>query len=1045
MGAPIIGPPFSPQTLPSTVPEELQQNLATYFNLETQGNEYTSSFNQQMLFSTSSTLPPITPANSSSTAYLKAIAEAKAGFKEILDFNDRSQSLLNINRWYDNINFMNSLAALQTAMKALATRETQFGSGQKTQLVNFNNGPLAAYNSALTAASNQTAAMRQIQDNYLNGIITPEQYNLEVAAWNASAVTINSDLATAYTNYQAAVAAINAQITANNAAADIINGTRIGIGIQETIAQQQPIALAPAPAPLPTNVPLGIPPPTIAPEYLLPASIPTIPSVSTVGTGWQGSATAYMKNYYGPVFERELPAFLSYSEGLERQGAYRSLLLFTLAGKTATNIAYIDRFPKAPSNAGSASPNPAGGVALMAASLGLSNNALSGAISQNSISPILSELLKSVPEGIQEQTLQNTAIVVLKALQRSSLFTGAAALELMGNHLDVVSPGSTATEAVVGLAALKTLTGLIGSGALEQNIASAVTSLLEGAGLTKEQIAQAVQALTSGATLGILLLGVLNLARSLEQPGLVGQFLGQQSLDGVDINDLIGQATVNNIGTALQNPVTVLYLREFLTKEFSSNQPIIDPQRKEGGQTTSFSPSSTSEESTKLTSSTSEESGESSTSSSSEESSSTSSVESTSSSSEETTQSSSTSSGSEVTEQDIVNQLVKNQQIVNSTINSRALADTILNRTLESGRIQTELQLRDALAASLKVENFSEDYAQQVIDRAAEFLRNELSLPGLDTSFNDTVYRRQSLQSDAFLNDDVRPVLRNDYSFETVRDFRDQLSSDLVEKGVSPGRASELSNIAAATIQTGDLRRTIEGRALDRGRLEKSISENLQSQGFTPEDAQTIASNVGTTTAGGQYSSEVALRDAILTSLRSQGVSEPIAQQVQSTAITVPADTNLLKTLGNGNVLSQDDLIAQFTSDITKRLRQPLGPQEASNLANLGVLTLFGPQQSPQEKSINDVKENLSVKDQFQAAWDTFISKVDNKNTQETVISRFADQFRESIKGSFDAFDLAQRYSNPANNLVLCSAWGLMYSGVSGEPSNFKKDIDIRI
>jgi len=913
MGSPIIGPPFSSQVLPSTAPEQLQQNLATYFNMETVGDQYTTPLSQQQeLFSTSSTLPPITPANSSSSDYLLAIGKAKAAFKNILDFNDRNQSLLNISRWYDNINFLNSLAALQTAMRQLATRETQFTSNQKSQLINFNNGPLAAYNNALAAASAQSAAFRQIQDNYLNGTITPAQYNAEVAAWNASAATINSNLTTAYSNYQTAVTALNAQIAANNAAAQQINGIRIGIGIHDNIQLQQPISISSAPTPLPTNVPNAPIIPSIPSNYLVPTSFPTVPNVSTVGTGWQGSTSAYMKNYFTPIFESQLPAFLSYSEGLERQGAYRALLLFKLAGKTTTNIGYVDRFPKAPSNSASGVANPSGGVALMASSLGLSNNALSGAISQNSISPILSELLASVPEGIQEQIMQNTAIVVLKALQKASLFSGAAALDLISNHLDAVSPGSPATEAAVGLASLKSLTGLIGSGGLEQNIASAVTGVLEGAGLTPHQIAKALQALTSGATVGVLLLGVLNLAKSLELPGLVGQFLGQQSLNGINVNDLIEQATVNNLNTALQNPVTVLYLKESITKELSSSG-----SKGADGQITGAGKAEL----------------------------------------------------HGTTEQDIVNQ----------QIDARSLADTIVNRALENNRIQTDLQLRNALATSLKTENFAEDYAQQIADRASEFLRNELSLPGLDTSFNDSVYRRQSLQSSAFVNDEVQPVLRNDYSFETVRDFRDQLSSDLTNNGVSPDKASELSNTAAATLQTGDLKKVIEGRILDRERLEKSIAENLKSQGFTPENAQSIASSVGSTTTSQQYPTEVSLREAIFTGLKNQGVSAPIAQQVQSSAVTVSADANVLKTLGNGNVLSQDDLIAQLTSDVTKRLKSSIGPQDASNLANLGVLTLFGPQESPQEKSINDVKENLSVKDQFQAAWTAFTSQIDNK------------------------------------------------------------------
>jgi hypothetical protein len=138
--------------------------------------------------------------------------------------------------------------------------------------------------------------------------------------------------------------------------------------------------------------------------------------------------------------------------------------------------------------------------------------------------------------------------------------------------------------------------------------------------------------------------------------------------------------------------------------------------------------------------------------------------------------------------------------------------------------------------------------------------------------------------------------------------------------------------------------------------------------------------------------------------------------------------------------LTQDQLSAQLTKETTQQLRLPLGTTTAQDIAQQLSLLLFGIPQSSEQVYTNNVNNTASVVYQLKDAVNFIYKQSDDK-------SRIAlqEQFSQFMKPSVSLHDLNLRFLDPANNLVLSGAWGLMYAGTNAEPSNYKKSIDIRI
>lgn len=382
-------------------------------------------------------------------------------------------------------------------------------------------------------------------------------------------------------------------------------------------------------------------------------------------------------------------------------------------------------------------------------------------------------------------------------------------------------------------------------------------------------------------------------------------------------------------------------------------------------------------------------------------------------------------------------------------------ANDIVNRVVQNRRIQTDQQLRAAVISSYLQEQSSTtsassqvapsinyNRANELAAATSDFVRRERLIGNLDYNFSRSNLAQQSLQNDLFLQQDLQNGLSNlsQESIASYRDFNSQLRVSLQDNGLSQSRATELADQATLAVQPERLRSSFNSDNLNQSLLQSSLSSALQSQGTSAEQASAAASAALDTVLADNFTSALLLQEAITRQLTLQGFNLPTAEAAVAGAIVVPQQTDLLRTAGNGQILSLDQLTAQLVSAASDQLKIPVGRSLASNIADQLAFTLLGAPLSSQQVNINDINNSASAYHQAKNALEFLV-----KTNGDKVVEAAQADFTAFIKPSIDLFDLSVRYLDPANSLVLCGAWGIMYSGTSSEPSNFKKSIDILI
>lgn len=830
-------------------------------------------------------------------------------------------------------------------MTPLPSEVTLFNS-IKSSIDAINQGTLFNYNMALFSAQSDPktqqliTALTTYQQN-------PNQTNLN--AYTAALTTYltfanqqNKDTAPVGALYAAAKAYIDAVNNYNNNilpglndSINTANDARVLSGVTPPIPNQDPIDVPSIQLLLlPTNI--GFPPPNTNPfTGVTSAVLPKAPK----GTSTPTSSAAFLSKYFTAIFDTQLAAFKAYTNILSLQDAYRSYLHLVLQGKTNVlpNNSYLERFNQVYANTGTGSNPIGGGASAIASIVGLDSNSLSAVISQALFSAALNNYINAPSQ--QDRASEAISLVALQALQTASVYAGLPALGLLSGNLEAVGPNSATTDTAVALSALKSITGLVGSGGLEENIKTALNEALKDSGLTASQITDIVKIATASVSIGVLLFGVLAVSKALNLPGLLGQVVGS-AFDQDTIGKLITQLQSTTVGTVLANPVSVIFLKETLANA------------------------------------------------------------------------------------------ILNKGLSQSKEQAQFIANDLVNRTLANQRINSDLELRASLNATLLSANFNAADAAALAAQGANFVRGELLIRGLDTSFSEKNLNNQLLQNPLFFNPDIQQAIAQHESFETIRQFRDALSLQLLAAGKNQTDADNTANQAAFAIQSNDLKRAFDAKNIDQQQLANSLLGSV-----SPENAQNISSQLR---AQG-FNSEQLMREAIAQQLKPTGLSSLDAQKAAANAIIVPSQTDPLKN-GNGQILSPDQLAAQLALETTNQLKLALGTAKASDIGNQLALLLVGAPPSSQQVYVNDVNNSASVFYQLKNAVD-FITKAAGEKATAAV----QEDFSRTMKPTVSTLDLLERFLDPANSLVLSGAWGLMYSGTNAEPSNFKKSIDIRI
>jgi|GEM_PF-4611511 len=833
----------------------------------------------------------------------------------------------------------------------LSPAEAAFFASIKFDIDSLNNGAVFNYNTYLTLAlaSQETVDMIQALADYQNGSIGAAAYDAAVTNYldyannvaNPQLTIHGSQLISDTTNYNANLANVNAQIQAFN-----VDRTALG----EPLIPEQVQLNVPALSTLllPIDIPTSGQPQLITDPFS--QITPLLPSTPE-GTSTPTNLSGFLSKYYNALFDTQLTAFKAYTGVLSLQEAYRSQLYLVLNGKTnlLPNNSYIERFPQSYFASGPGA-NPGSSPTAIASSIGIDSRSLSAIISQSILSAALGEFVKSSTQPGVTGTItaaeisDSLTLVALQSLQNASVYAGGPALGLLQNNLEAVSPNSAATDTAVALSALKAITGLIGSGGLEQNVQAALTETLKDAGLDPAQIAEVIKLATSGVSAGLLLFGALAVAKALNLPGLVGQLLGT-SFDRENVSTLISKLAGTTINDELTNPIVALFLKDTLAN------------------------------------------------------------------------------------------IIESRAIASTRDQSESLANSIINQTLQNRQIDTEIAFQASLNSVLLQNGFNSDAAAEAVTATSAQLRGELQVRGLDTAFSGKALDDQLVRNPSFfetsLQKAVNTIRERGDSFETIRQFRDALSSELQSSGTPSPDAIAKSNQIAFELQSTDLKKSLEQRNIDSQKLASSLTGPLSSS-----NAETVTQQL----LSQRFQSEQAVREALTAKLQGQGLNAVDAQSAASNAVIVSTNADPLKSLGNGDLLTQEQLISRLTRETTNQLKLPLGTEHAQNIAQQLSLLLFGIPQSSSQVYTNNVNNTASVVYQLKDA-------VESIHKQSNDKSRVAleEQFSDFMKPSVSLLDLNLRFLDPANNLVLSGAWGLMYSGTNAEPSNYKKSIDIRI
>lgn len=870
------------------------------------------------------------------------------------------------------------------ALAPVSTSEQLLFNQIQSALNNINNGSLLNYDTALSLYQSEELTMEQALLNYQKGIITTLQYNQARTHYLSVATTANTSLSTLGQQY------IDALNNYNN---NLLPGFNDSINTFNDVRKANNLPLIPTQDPLtvpdlstlllPTNIPSGPPKPTTDPFSGATSTVlPQVPTGSITPT----NLNAFLTKYFASLFISQLAAFKAYTNILSLQSAYRTLLYLVLNGKTNTlpNNSYLEDFNQVLFNTPGGGTNPAAGPTTVASIVGLDNSALAGIISQ---AVFVSALGNFVKEALQPTTTTSTeasstsltaeqiiggnvtvgqitdtlALVALQALQKSSLFAGGAALAALLGHLENAGSNTLASDALIALFSLKSIVGLIGSEGLKTNIAAALTKILQAAGLPSSLIAEIIKVATASVSMGVLLFGLLGMAKALSLPGLVGQVLGTQL--GFEISHLIAGQAGTGLTDVLGNPVSVLFLKQALANQIESRS--LSNARQQA---------------------------------------------------------------------DAVANQIESRFLSNARQQAEAIANQAINDILTQRQISTELEFKSNLTTSLINQGVAAEDVTAAADLSASFVRGELMVRGLDAAFQSRNLDNQRLQNPLFYHPELQTAINNTLnqhsSFETIRQFRDSLATNLQALGKSQTEAFDQANLVAFAIQPSDLKR-FDSRQIDQNQLLNSFQAVL---------APNVAQEVVTNAISQHPASEQVLREALVQQLVDKGLKPQEAQKVVAQAVIVPSQTDLLKSIGNGQLLAPDQLLAQLNKEVVSQLKHPLGIADAKDLAHQFGLLIFGSPSSTQQEYINDVNNSASVIYQLKNALQTIQKFVDQKTV---VVAQ--EQFSEFIKPSVSLLDLSQRYLDPANSLVLSGAWGLMYSGTNAEPSSFKKSIDVRI
>lgn len=208
--------------------------------------------------------------------FAKIVNSATNNLKAQINSSDTLQTGLNIELWRENAAWAVSIMDIKRAMTSISKAEIKLHKDQVSGSLNYNVNTIEPYNTYLNSVSATTNAMYLLQQQYANGSITDDAYNLAVDQWNANLEALNAAIQTQYNNYSAATAAYNSQVSANNTKISELNAQRQAAGITDDLPLQTPAALAPLQ--LLSNIPHGPPAPT---SPTVPAAFATVPSIST--------------------------------------------------------------------------------------------------------------------------------------------------------------------------------------------------------------------------------------------------------------------------------------------------------------------------------------------------------------------------------------------------------------------------------------------------------------------------------------------------------------------------------------------------------------------------------------------------------------------------------------------------------------------------------------------------------------------------------------------------------------------------------------------
>lgn len=886
---------------------------------------------------------------------------------------------------------VSTLGSLSTTItiEPLNEDEENFFNSLENDFDSFNSQFVRPYNSIIAATAAETEAFEDAYNAYLNSP-TPANlaaYNAAVAAYNSYASGLNSsELSSAAAAYRNAIIAHNNNVDSYNNQIAELNAQR---SLSDPVIPSQ-VKILPVPSLdsllLPHDIPTAPPFPDVNPvPNPAHAILPLIPLGSSTPT----SSADYFTRFYSPSFLDKFSDLTNYVETLQTAEAHVANIKFKQGiSNLLPNNAFIPSVPETSTGKKSAAGTATGGgsVGLV---LGLRESSLQGVMSNGILQAL--RIATSIAKPLPEEISNKIGILALDVLLTSGLLSVSPALQ------SLVETGKTDSDNAAGasllLANLKTVGSLVSSGALVEKI----QALLEENGVSPAEIAQIQEAVLAGLSSGLLQVALLQTAVGLGLPGLLQQVFGTLE-NGQDVQLLAGSTTGTRLNDILRSQLSIQALKQTLVKfllgkliEASDRQQALAEAGAQNGAQSAQSASQSDQSSY-------------------------------------VPDPEAAQIANDILESSIIRSSIQGQALMNSILSnererSQQQALSIINDAVDSALIKSAtLQARNIhddifhnnLSANLKKAGFSESAANVLADQARAFTNDEQLLQkDLDSSYVKDSILKESQVDRLFQNQDLQKALAvtaDIKSYETKRQFRDDLAQALQNLKIEKNRADDLANQVILATQSSRLKNAFNSENVDQDLLKTSLLKQLEKENEPSIAYEPLISSALNRVFNQNFSNGFVFRSSLENALQEVGISSSIASQLVANSSISSTGVNALRTLGSNQVLNDESLRDQLHTEIVKTLKTDLKVTNASKLAD--------------EIAVAVLNSRDLLNDQI---------KVLKDRSNDRTLEALTINFKTFINPPTDGFHLSLHLMDQANTFL---------RSLTQLPSNYKKFID---